>query len=243
MESSPGAFALDVAGHAAIGCASQAAQGGSCGAGALSAGAGAVADPIIYGAVSSGQGANASIGERAEGAAASAVVGGVTSVLGGGKFANGAVTAAFGYLFNETGNEDGRPGQISSVQQEVAAVEADEIASGEIVEPTDLLPEDAVVTKPPVPTLSNGVTINGAAGIVGWGQGAAGAAAAIENLTAEQAGAIVNQLGADNVGAIGRFYGGIANYLSATNPAALEATQTPLLRAQLMSKILSLTGH
>ena len=31
----------------------------------------------------------------------SAIVGGTASVLGGGKFANGAQTAAFGYLFNE----------------------------------------------------------------------------------------------------------------------------------------------
>lgn len=34
---------------------------------------------------------------------AHAVVGGLASVAGGGKFANGAVTAAFGYLFNEAG--------------------------------------------------------------------------------------------------------------------------------------------
>jgi hypothetical protein len=32
------------------------------------------------------------------------VIGGAASVAGGGKFANGAVTAAFGYLFNEMGN-------------------------------------------------------------------------------------------------------------------------------------------
>lgn len=31
----------------------------------------------------------------------SAIVGGTASVLGGGKFANGAVTGAFGYLFND----------------------------------------------------------------------------------------------------------------------------------------------
>ena len=32
------------------------------------------------------------------------VVGGTTSVLGGGKFENGATTAAFGYLFNQLGH-------------------------------------------------------------------------------------------------------------------------------------------
>jgi hypothetical protein len=38
--------------------------------------------------------------DRAIGAAESAVIGGTTSVLSGGKFSNGAVTGAFGYLFN-----------------------------------------------------------------------------------------------------------------------------------------------
>jgi hypothetical protein len=40
--------------------------------------------------------------DRAIGAAESAVIGGTTSVLSGGKFSNGAVTGAFGYLFNAT---------------------------------------------------------------------------------------------------------------------------------------------
>jgi hypothetical protein len=42
---------------------------------------------------------------------AHAVVGGLASVAAGGKFANGAVTAAFGYLFNQAGkgSSDGRP--------------------------------------------------------------------------------------------------------------------------------------
>lgn len=39
----------------------------------------------------------------AAGTAISAVVGGAGSVLGGGKFQNGAITGAFGYLFNEMG--------------------------------------------------------------------------------------------------------------------------------------------
>ena len=41
---------------------------------------------------------------------AHAVIGGLASVAGGGQFANGAITAAFGYLFNEirvTGTRDG----------------------------------------------------------------------------------------------------------------------------------------
>jgi hypothetical protein len=41
------------------------------------------------------------------GTAASAVMGGLASVAGGGKFGNGAVTAAFGYLYNACGGPDG----------------------------------------------------------------------------------------------------------------------------------------
>ncbi len=81
-------FALNIAGHAAVGCASQAASGGSCQSGALSAAVGAVAGPGSY-----------NLGFR-EGLVVTTVVGGVTSVVGGGKFWNGAITGAFGYLYN-----------------------------------------------------------------------------------------------------------------------------------------------
>lgn len=82
-----GAF---TAAHAGAGCLSGAASGGGCGPGALSAGAGKFAtlgwaahieDPIALGI-------------------AVTAIGGTASVLGGGKFGNGATTAAFGYLFN-----------------------------------------------------------------------------------------------------------------------------------------------
>ncbi len=79
----------NVAGHALVGCASAAASGGSCGAGALAAGAGS---------------AWSNYGYKFEFLEANvvmhAVVGGTASVLGGGKFGNGAMTGAFGYLFN-----------------------------------------------------------------------------------------------------------------------------------------------
>ncbi|MCK1383311.1 RHS repeat-associated core domain-containing protein [Bradyrhizobium sp. 21] len=81
-------YAFNVAGHAAVGCGSSVASGGSCQSGALSAGVTAAARPTI---------------NKLDGAAAltaNTVLGGVASVAGGGKFANGAVTGAFGYLFN-----------------------------------------------------------------------------------------------------------------------------------------------
>jgi hypothetical protein len=81
-------LAENVAGHAAVGCVSAAASGSGCGPGALSAGVSALAGPIVN---------NRGF---AFGLAASSVLGGLASVAGGGKVANGARTAAFGYLFN-----------------------------------------------------------------------------------------------------------------------------------------------
>lgn len=77
-------------GHAAVGCISGAMSGATCGRGALSAAAGA-AWTNYYGY---------KIEDKALGLLTTSIVGGTASVLGGGKFDNGAQTAAFGYLFN-----------------------------------------------------------------------------------------------------------------------------------------------
>ena len=69
------------------------ANGSSCGSGALSGAVTASAGPLI-----NGQSYGAALVENA-------VLGGAASVAGGGKFANGAITGAFGYLFN---NQAGR---------------------------------------------------------------------------------------------------------------------------------------
>jgi RHS repeat-associated protein len=94
----PNYFA-NVAGHAAVGCLSAVASGGKCGPGALAAGAGSAAAPLVTEAF---PGAGGDLGQRLEGSAVTGIVGGLASVAGGGKFADGAVTAAFGYLFNST---------------------------------------------------------------------------------------------------------------------------------------------
>ena len=83
-----GSFAANVGLHAAVGCGQQAAAGGSCRAGALAGGFSALAGPIV----------------REPGPlqfAAHIAIGGFASKLAGDKFENGAVTAAFAYLFNE----------------------------------------------------------------------------------------------------------------------------------------------
>jgi RHS repeat-associated protein len=81
--------AANYAAHAAIGCASSVAGGGSCQSGATSA---------LFGKFATNQTASWGVGV-AQGVAA-VVAGGVGSVIAGGKFENGAKTAAYGYLFN-----------------------------------------------------------------------------------------------------------------------------------------------
>jgi hypothetical protein len=89
---------LNIAAHALVGCASSVASGGSCKSGALAAGVSAAAAPLIDARFPNPL---QNPGNLAAGTAISATVGGLASVAGGGKFANGAVTAAFGYLLND----------------------------------------------------------------------------------------------------------------------------------------------
>jgi len=97
-------FVENVAGHALVGCAAAAASGSDCGSGALSAGFGAAAAPAVT-----------QIGQLnyTEGLIAESVAGGIGSVAGGGKFQNGAITGAFGYLFNTCGAAP-NPGQCTA---------------------------------------------------------------------------------------------------------------------------------
>jgi RHS repeat-associated protein len=77
--------------HAVAGCINAKLSGGNCGRGALSAGASKYLSSNLPGADTKDIGL---------GTLRSAVIGGTVSVLGGGKFANGAQTAAFQYVFN-----------------------------------------------------------------------------------------------------------------------------------------------
>jgi hypothetical protein len=85
------AYFANVAGHAAVGCASAVASGGKCGPSALAGAVTSAAGPFINNIGSTGS------------LVANAVVGGLAAVAGGGKFENGAITGAFGYLFNAAG--------------------------------------------------------------------------------------------------------------------------------------------
>ncbi len=90
-----GTWALDsyrLAAHGAAGCVSAAAGGGNCATGAVSA----VASKYATGSIPSG------VDGWSDGArfTATVVTGGTASVLGGGKFANGAQSAAFAFILN-----------------------------------------------------------------------------------------------------------------------------------------------
>ena len=71
-------------------------QGGKFGHGFISAGVSKALTPVIEGWDSGYYGGGKDLGQ----AAAAAVVGGTTSVITGGKFANGAITAAYANLYN-----------------------------------------------------------------------------------------------------------------------------------------------
>ncbi|MDF0584143.1 RHS repeat-associated core domain-containing protein [Bradyrhizobium yuanmingense] len=95
-------YAANVAGHSAVGCASSVASGGSCSSGALSGAVGSALSPLTQKIFPD---AGTDLGQRMGGTIVSAVAGGLASVAGGGKFENGAVTGAFGYLFNYLAKE------------------------------------------------------------------------------------------------------------------------------------------
>jgi hypothetical protein len=112
--------AVHVAGHGVLGGASNAALGGKFQDGFLSAAASTfAADAGLLGAEGGGAVGIASRTIRAS------IIGGSASALGGGKFANGAYTAAFQHLLNQevkeiakiviayNGNDPGTPGSTS----------------------------------------------------------------------------------------------------------------------------------
>ena len=90
-------------GQAVVGCASSRANGGSCRSGAYSS-----AFNSAFG--SSGSGGS---GYTVQGAMWSAFVGGVGSVIGGGKFRDGAASGAFGYLSGPLRQPAGASGSTS----------------------------------------------------------------------------------------------------------------------------------
>ncbi|WP_159084052.1 FG-GAP-like repeat-containing protein [Saccharobesus litoralis] len=94
----PEQIAGQISAHAIVGGIAAELQGGKFGHGFFSAGVTKGAGGVYLPG-----GSNLSTGEIAYGTVVSAVIGGTASVISGGKFANGAQTAAFQYLLNQAG--------------------------------------------------------------------------------------------------------------------------------------------
>jgi RHS repeat-associated protein len=88
----------NVIGHALVGCLMATASGSTCGSGAAAGAVPAFAGPLIN---------DQSFSIRS--LVANSTLGGLASVAGGGKFGNGAVTGAFGYLFNAVAPKELQP--------------------------------------------------------------------------------------------------------------------------------------
>jgi RHS repeat-associated protein len=93
MQFGDAAHLFNIAGHALVGCGAAVAAGGQCGPGALSGAVPSLAGPLVN-----------NLPFQAA-LVANSTLGGLASVAGGGKFLNGAVTGAFGYLFNQAQHE------------------------------------------------------------------------------------------------------------------------------------------
>ncbi|MGC2780213.1 MAG: RHS repeat-associated core domain-containing protein [Bradyrhizobium sp.] len=87
-------YATYVGKNALVGCASSVASGGSCGSGAAAAAVSAGLSPVTNEFFPK---AKSDIGQRIGASIMEATAGGLASVAGGGKFANGALTAALQY--------------------------------------------------------------------------------------------------------------------------------------------------
>jgi hypothetical protein len=92
-------------------------QGGNFGSGFLAAGVGSLAGPAIVGRTFS-----------VRGLIVSAVLSGTASVLGGGKFENGAITGAFAYMASTLANERG--GSVEARRMTVSQYNAELKAAG-----------------------------------------------------------------------------------------------------------------
>lgn len=97
------AWYIKVGGHALVGCGSAAASGGDCGKGALSAGLTAGYTHLTNGGMFYENGNT--FDRYVLGTIEHGLIGGTISASIGGDFNDGAQTAAYGYLFNQLGND------------------------------------------------------------------------------------------------------------------------------------------
>jgi RHS repeat-associated protein len=120
--------AKHVAGHAVIGGASQAALGGRFQDGFLSAGVSTLMMDAGLNSMFEGKGPGALLGRTT----VASVVGGTATAIGGGKFANGAITAAWQHLLNNELEQFAALASLSSpvVGRAVGAAVATSVSDG-----------------------------------------------------------------------------------------------------------------
>jgi hypothetical protein len=93
------------------------------------------------------------------------------------------------------------------------------------------------------PTAPSGFTTRQVANILRWGTAAAGAVAAIENLTPELAQQMLEQIPAEAVQEWVEFYQDFASYMSGNSFDNLMGTPTPMLRAAYLQLILDMASQ
>lgn len=126
--------------HGVAGCVTSVVSGSKCGPGALSA---AVSQAALTGKEEFAALGEDTFSHAALGTIASSVIGGTTSVLSGGTFANGAKTAAFGYLFNCLGHKEScaslfaKAGSVVGAGVGIAASAGCDAASGGVCVPAN----------------------------------------------------------------------------------------------------------
>ncbi len=112
---------------------------------------------------------------------------------------------------------------------------------GDVPEERDIPEQERPRAKPIPPVLKSGHLIQHAGQkIIQWGKGHEDAEALSRNMTVEKSREILRQIPAEDINAIRAWYNDFAAYLHGTNPEALQATPTPIKRAELMGRILEL---
>jgi len=149
----PVGFGAYIGESALVGCASSAASGGSCKSGALAAAVGAGLSRVT---TSLFPNAASDIGQRVEGTIFQATAGGLASVAGGGKFANGAITGAFQYLAStslESAKQNPLDADSQSEQRDPLDANAMDRDDNGNIKPPQINPLDAPGVNPLVRTL------------------------------------------------------------------------------------------
>lgn len=129
-----GKYGQAVAAHGVAGCVSSELSGEKCGPGFISAAFSKAVSPVTGPMGRS---------DPTGGLITSMIVGGTGSVLGGGKFANGATTAAFGYIFNCLGHKEsctilfGQYGAVAGAGLGVIASGACDVATDGVCVPAN----------------------------------------------------------------------------------------------------------